>query len=126
MPDLAGLENAMRLPRLALLLFGDQTEIPVGVSGWQSRVDVYTVPAALGLAAMLVRRDGYVAWAADEDSSGPGMVERSAVLARCLSSPYEASARAGSKSTSRLGQLARHHPATASVTPFVPGRFGTY
>jgi 2-polyprenyl-6-methoxyphenol hydroxylase-like FAD-dependent oxidoreductase len=75
LPDLPGLADATRLPRPVLAdLTGcdptgaDQTgssELRAVADGWSDRVDVRLLPETPGVTALLIRPDGYVAWAAD-------------------------------------------------------------
>jgi 2-polyprenyl-6-methoxyphenol hydroxylase-like FAD-dependent oxidoreductase len=64
-PDLPGAEDAMRLPRPVLFDLADSAKLRATAEGWTDRVDVRTLPASTGPTALLVRPDGYVAWAAE-------------------------------------------------------------
>jgi hypothetical protein len=63
-PDLPGLAEAMRLPRPVLADSTGSAELRAVANGWSDRVDVARLPGAPGVSALLVRPDGYVAWAA--------------------------------------------------------------
>ncbi|WP_230862538.1 FAD-dependent monooxygenase [Amycolatopsis camponoti] len=65
LPDLPGLEDAMRLPRPVLADLGDSAEVGDVADGWSDRVDLRRLPETPGVTALLLRPDGYVAWAAD-------------------------------------------------------------
>jgi 2-polyprenyl-6-methoxyphenol hydroxylase-like FAD-dependent oxidoreductase len=65
LPDLPGLTDAMRLPRPVLADLTGSTELRAAADGWSDRVDVRRLPETPGVTALLVRPDGYVAWAAD-------------------------------------------------------------
>ena len=65
MPDLPGLEGAMRLPRPVLADLSDSAELGAAADGWSDRVDLRRLPERPGVTALLLRPDGYVAWAAD-------------------------------------------------------------
>jgi hypothetical protein len=41
--------------------------------GWSDRVDVRPLPETPGVTALLVRPDGYVAWAADDTPSATSL-----------------------------------------------------
>jgi 2-polyprenyl-6-methoxyphenol hydroxylase-like FAD-dependent oxidoreductase len=62
LPDLPGLTDAGRLPRPVL---AGSAEVRAVADGWRDRVDVRPLPETPGVTALLVRPDGYVAWAAD-------------------------------------------------------------
>ncbi|MCS7480287.1 FAD-dependent monooxygenase [Umezawaea endophytica] len=64
-PDLPGVEDAMRLPRPVLFDLRDSAGLRAAADGWTDRVDVRVLTGATGPAALLVRPDGHVAWAAD-------------------------------------------------------------
>jgi 2-polyprenyl-6-methoxyphenol hydroxylase-like FAD-dependent oxidoreductase len=65
MPDLPGLADAMRLPRPVLADLSDSAGWGAVADGWRDRVDLCRLPEAPGVTALLLRPDGYVAWAAD-------------------------------------------------------------
>ncbi|HWO68983.1 MAG TPA: FAD-dependent monooxygenase [Umezawaea sp.] len=67
-PDLPGVEDALRLPRPVLFDLRDSAKLRAAVDGWTDRVDVRTLPGPTELAGMLVRPDGYVAWAAEGET----------------------------------------------------------
>ncbi|MEU5310581.1 FAD-dependent monooxygenase [Streptomyces sp. NPDC021562] len=60
--------------RALLLDLADDPTLRTLAQGYADRVDVLTVacPARPGLTGLLVRPDGFVAWAADEDHQGDG------------------------------------------------------
>jgi len=68
LPDLPGLEDAMRLPRPVLFDLADSAKLRAAADGWADRVDVRTLPGRTELTGLLVRPDGYVAWAADGET----------------------------------------------------------
>lgn len=65
MPDLPGLADAMRLPRPVLADLSDSAELDAVADGWRDRVDLRRLPERPGVTALLLRPDGYAAWAAD-------------------------------------------------------------
>ncbi|MFJ5222200.1 FAD-dependent oxidoreductase [Streptomyces sp. NPDC088400] len=67
-PDLPGVEDAMRFLRPVLFDLADSAKLRAAVDGWADRVDVCTLPGSTELTALLVRPDGYVAWAADGET----------------------------------------------------------
>lgn len=67
-PDLPGVEDAMRLPRPVLFDPRGSARLRAAVGGWTDRVDVRALPGPTGLAGLLVRPDGYVAWAAEGET----------------------------------------------------------
>jgi hypothetical protein len=62
-PDPPGIGGPVRLPRPVLVDLTDSAELRAVADGWRDRVDVRRLPAAPGVTALLVRPDGYVAWA---------------------------------------------------------------
>ncbi|MFJ9787313.1 FAD-dependent oxidoreductase [Amycolatopsis sp. NPDC101161] len=66
LPDLPGLVDAMRLPRPVLADRTGSPELRAIAAEWSDRVDVHPLAETPGVTALLVRPDGYVAWAADE------------------------------------------------------------
>jgi 2-polyprenyl-6-methoxyphenol hydroxylase-like FAD-dependent oxidoreductase len=65
LPDLPGLADAMRLPRPVLAGLTGAAGVRAVAAGWGDRVDVCRLPGTPGVTALLVRPDGYVAWATD-------------------------------------------------------------
>lgn len=64
------LQDSFRAARPALL---DRTgTLAEAVTGWRDRVDVVTVSPATTPTSLLVRPDGYVAWASDDDQPSAG------------------------------------------------------
>jgi 2-polyprenyl-6-methoxyphenol hydroxylase-like FAD-dependent oxidoreductase len=89
-PDLPAVEDAMRLPRPVLFDMSGSTGLRAAVDGWTDRVDVRALTASTDLAALLVRPDGYVAWAVD--GSGDGDVEAADLtdaLTRWFGTPHD-------------------------------------
>jgi 2-polyprenyl-6-methoxyphenol hydroxylase-like FAD-dependent oxidoreductase len=68
LPDLPGLEDAMRLPRPVLFDLADSAKLRAAADGWTDRVDVHTLPGTTELTGLLVRPDGYVVWAAEGET----------------------------------------------------------
>jgi 2-polyprenyl-6-methoxyphenol hydroxylase-like FAD-dependent oxidoreductase len=64
-PDLPGLAGAGRLARPVLADSTGSAQLRAVANGWSERVDVARLPGTPGVSALLVRPDGYVAWAAD-------------------------------------------------------------
>ncbi|WP_326687474.1 MULTISPECIES: hypothetical protein [unclassified Streptomyces] len=58
----------MRLPRPVLFDLADSAKLRAAAEGWTDRVDVRTLPGQDGPTALLVRPDGYVAWAAEGET----------------------------------------------------------
>ena len=59
--------------RPILLALVDRTDLAATAKGWADRVDVITAATAEPPAdAVLIRPDGYVAWAAGTGTAGPG------------------------------------------------------
>jgi hypothetical protein len=65
LPDLPGLADAVRLPRPVLADLTGSAELRAVAAGWSDRVDLRRLPETPGVTALLLRPDGYVAWAAD-------------------------------------------------------------
>lgn len=65
LPDLPGLADAMRLPRPVLADLTGSAELRAVADGWSDRVDLRRLPETPGVTALLIRPDGYVAWATD-------------------------------------------------------------
>jgi hypothetical protein len=63
LPGLPGLADATWRPVLADLT--GSAELRAVADGWIDRVDLRRLPEAPGVTALLLRPDGYVAWAAD-------------------------------------------------------------
>ncbi|MEA5363023.1 FAD-dependent monooxygenase [Amycolatopsis sp., V23-08] len=62
LPDLAGLAET---PRPILADRTGSTEVRAVADGWSDRVDLRRLPETPGVTALLLRPDGYVAWATD-------------------------------------------------------------
>jgi 2-polyprenyl-6-methoxyphenol hydroxylase-like FAD-dependent oxidoreductase len=73
LPDVR-LGNGVRVAELMRparpVLLNLTTDPAVAVPGWEDRVDVVTTTADLPAAAILVRPDGYAAWASDNGTAG--------------------------------------------------------
>lgn len=67
-PDLPGVEDAMRLPRPVLFDLSDSAKLRAAADGWTDRVDVHALPDASALTALLVRPDGHVVWAVEGEA----------------------------------------------------------
>jgi 2-polyprenyl-6-methoxyphenol hydroxylase-like FAD-dependent oxidoreductase len=65
LPGLAGLDEAMWSPRPVLADLTGSAELRAVADGWIDRVDLRRLPESPGVTALLLRPDGYVAWAAD-------------------------------------------------------------
>jgi 2-polyprenyl-6-methoxyphenol hydroxylase-like FAD-dependent oxidoreductase len=65
-PDLPGLADLLRTPRPVLVDLADSAALRAAVAGWTDRVDVRTLTAPTELTGLLVRPDGYLAWAAED------------------------------------------------------------
>jgi 2-polyprenyl-6-methoxyphenol hydroxylase-like FAD-dependent oxidoreductase len=64
-PAIPGLDALLRRPRPVLLDFTGAPDVSSAAADWSDRVDVHIRPAFGDLAALFVRPDGYIAWAAD-------------------------------------------------------------
>ncbi|MFF5011779.1 hypothetical protein [Streptomyces sp. NPDC001165] len=75
--------------RALLLDLADDSELRARAAGYGERLDVLTVacPGRTDLAALFVRPDGFVAWAADGHEDGKALPE---VLERWLGAPADA------------------------------------
>jgi 2-polyprenyl-6-methoxyphenol hydroxylase-like FAD-dependent oxidoreductase len=87
MPDLPGTEEAMLLPRPVLFVRRGGTGLHAAVDGWVDRVDIRPLNASTDLAALLVRPDGYVAWAVDDDVETEDLDELRRTLIRWFGAP---------------------------------------
>lgn len=86
----------MRLPRPVLFDLSGSAGLRAAVEGWVDRVDVHTLTAPTDLAALLVRADGYVAWAVDGDIGAVEFAELCNTLTRWFGEPRDrAAARTG-------------------------------
>lgn len=66
------LAQGMRAARPLLLDFTEDASVAALAESWKDRVDILTDrPADQSLAALLIRPDGYVAWATADDSAQP-------------------------------------------------------
>jgi Aromatic-ring hydroxylase, C-terminal len=62
----------LRAARPILLTFADRADLADAAKDWTARVDVITAASAEPPAdAVLIRPDGYVAWAADSGTPSP-------------------------------------------------------
>jgi 2-polyprenyl-6-methoxyphenol hydroxylase-like FAD-dependent oxidoreductase len=86
-PDLPAMEDAMRLPRPVLFDLYGSAGLRTAVDGWTDRVDVRALTASTDLAALLVRPDGYVAWAVDGEVEADDLTELRATLTRWFGEP---------------------------------------
>ena len=74
-PDIPGTEEAMRFPRPALFDLSGSIDLRAAVDGWTDRLDVLALTASTDLGALLVRPDGYVAWAVDGEVEAGDLLE---------------------------------------------------
>ena len=80
--DGSRLADHLHTGRALLLDLADDSKLRARAEGYGDRVDVRTVacPGRPELAGLLVRPDGFVAWAADEDDEGGDALERALEL----------------------------------------------
>jgi hypothetical protein len=86
-PDLPGVEDATGLPRPVLFDLRDSAELRATVDRWTDRVDVRALPDSTGLTALLVRPDGYVAWAAEGETDTTDLDSLRHALTRWFGEP---------------------------------------
>jgi 2-polyprenyl-6-methoxyphenol hydroxylase-like FAD-dependent oxidoreductase len=86
-PDIPGIEEAMRLPRPVLFDLSGSIDLRAAVDGWADRVDVFALTASTDLGALLVRPDGYVAWAVDREVEAGDLRELRDTLTRWFGEP---------------------------------------
>jgi hypothetical protein len=91
-PDLPGMAEAMRLPRPVLFDLSGSAGLRTTVAGWADRVDVHTLAASTDLAALLVRPDGYVAWAVDGEVEAEDLTDLRDTLTRWFGEPHDRNA----------------------------------
>jgi 2-polyprenyl-6-methoxyphenol hydroxylase-like FAD-dependent oxidoreductase len=87
-PDIPGIENAMRLPRPVLFDLSGNAGLCTAVDGWTDRIDVRALTATTDLDALLVRPDGYVAWAVDGEVKAGDLIGLRHALTRWFGEPH--------------------------------------
>jgi 2-polyprenyl-6-methoxyphenol hydroxylase-like FAD-dependent oxidoreductase len=86
-PDIPGIEDAMRLPRPVLFDLPGNADLRTTVDGWTDRVDVRALTASTDLGALLVRPDGYVAWAVNGEVGAGDLIGLCNALTRWFGKP---------------------------------------
>jgi hypothetical protein len=82
----------MRLPRPVLFDLSGSAGLRTAVDGWTDRVDVRALTASTDLAALLVRPDGYVAWAVDGEVEADDLTALRDTLTRWFGEPHDRNA----------------------------------
>lgn len=88
-PELPGVAEAMRLPRPVLF---DRTRceaLRTAARGWSDRLDICDLKSADAPSSMLVRPDGYVAWAIDRLPDQADVADLRASLLRWFGAPAD-------------------------------------
>jgi 2-polyprenyl-6-methoxyphenol hydroxylase-like FAD-dependent oxidoreductase len=85
--DIPGIEETMRLPRPVLFDLSGSAGLHTTVDGWTDRVDVRALTASNDLGALLVRPDGYVAWAVDGEVKAGDLIGLRSALTRWFGEP---------------------------------------
>lgn len=87
-PTLPGIEEAMRwFPRPVLFDLSENSGLRKTAEDWADRVDVRPLTAADNLSALLVRPDGYVAWAIDDEIEASNLIDLRNTLTRWFGAP---------------------------------------
>ncbi|WP_158822482.1 FAD-dependent monooxygenase [Granulicella sp. S156] len=86
-PDISGIDDAMRLPRPVLFDLSGSAGLRTAVDGWTDRVDVRALTVLTNLGALLVRPDGFVAWAVDGEVKAGDLISLREALTRWLGEP---------------------------------------
>jgi 2-polyprenyl-6-methoxyphenol hydroxylase-like FAD-dependent oxidoreductase len=86
-PDIPGIQDAMRLPRSVLFDLSGNADLRTAIEGWTDRVNVCALTASTNLGALLVRPDGYVAWAVDLDVKAGDLIGLRDALTQWLGEP---------------------------------------